>query len=122
MDRFTAFVLLAIGLIYGDLDADNLFHRLVLPAVVLGSLLYLFWYKAFLALAGAAVCYHFMDIESQSIISGGLMPLLFGICVMLFLLWSGLGNLTSGIGGSGDGGGFFGDGGGGDGGGGDGGG
>jgi hypothetical protein len=94
--KVTAVVLLAIGLIYSDLDANNLFFGMVLPAVVIGCLLYLFWYKAFLALAGATLCYHFMDLESMSLIRGGLLPLLFGIFVMLFLLWSGLGALNGG--------------------------
>ena len=117
MEKFTAFVLLAIGLIYADLESDNLFYNLVLPGVVLASLLYLFWYRAFLALTGAALSYHFMDLGSQSMIRGGLMPLLLGLCLVLFLLWSGLGFLFSGGSASGDGGGDFGDfGGGGDGG------
>lgn len=117
MEKFTALVLLAAGLIYSDLEADNLFHSLLLPGVVLASLIYLFWYKAFFALVGAVASFHFMDLESQSMLRGGLMPLLFGICVVLFLLWSGLTNLVGGND-YGDGGGF-GDFGGGDGGGGD---
>jgi hypothetical protein len=115
--RFTALILLGIGLVYGDLDADNPFYRLALPALTLGSLLYLFWYKAFLALAGAVVCYHFMDLQSQSLLQGGLLPMLFGLCVILFLLWSGLLNLIGAAGGGDGGSDFFGDAGGGDGGG-----
>ncbi|MEJ2454408.1 MAG: hypothetical protein P8103_09660 [Candidatus Thiodiazotropha sp.] len=114
MDKFTAFVLLGIGLVYSDLESEQLFYSLVLPGVVIASLLYLFWYRAFLALSGAALCYHLMDLGSQSLIRGGLMPFLFALCCLLFLLWSGLGTLTggSGYGDGGDFGDFGGDGGG----------
>ena len=105
MEKFTAFVLLGIGLVYSDLESSNLFYSWALPALVLACLIFLFWYKAFLALCGAYLCYHFMDVESQSLLRGGLMPLLFGLCVILFLFWAGLGNLFSG-GGDGTGGGF----------------
>jgi hypothetical protein len=71
MDKFTACVLLAIGLVYADLESEQLFHSLELPAVVIASLLYLFWYWAFLALSGAAFCFHFMDLGSVSFIRGG---------------------------------------------------
>ena len=118
MEKFTAIVLLAIGLIYADLESDNLFLSLVLPGVVLATLLYLFWYRAFLALCGAVLSYHFMDLGGQSVLRGAVMPILFGLCLALFLLWSGLGLLLGGGNGYGDGGGDFGDfGGGGDGGG-----
>lgn len=105
MDKFTATFLLAVGAIYSDLDSDNLFYNFVLPALLVGSLLYLFSLKAFLALAGAALAYHYMDLTSQSFFSGLLMPLLFGICLLFFMLWSGLGRYAGG----GDGGGDFGD-------------
>ena len=104
MDRFTAFFLVAVGLVYGDLDAENPFYRLVLPGLLIASLLYLFWFRAFLALAGAALAYHFMDISGQSLFRGAVLPILFGVCLICFLLWSGLGRY-----GGGDGGGDFGD-------------
>ena len=105
MEKLTAFVLLGIGLVYSDLDSSSLLYSLLLPGLVLACLVYLFWYKAFLALCGAYLCYHFMDLGSQSMLRGGLLPLLFGLCLILFLLWSGLGRLLGG-GGHGDGGGF----------------
>ncbi len=111
MEKFAAFVFLGIGLVYSDLESEQLFYSLVLPGVVIASLLYLFWYRAFLALTGAALCYHFMDLGSQSPIRGGLLPILFALCCVLFLLWSGLGTLTGGSDG-GDFGDFGGDGGG----------
>ncbi len=104
MERFTAFVLLAIGLVYSDLDADSVFYSLALPGLVLATLLYLFWLRAFMALTGAVLCWHFMDLESHSLLSGGLMPLLFALCVLLFIFWSGLGRLLGGGRGSSDGG------------------
>jgi uncharacterized membrane protein YgcG len=121
MDRFTALFLIAVGLIYGDLEADNPFYRLVLPGLLIASLLYLFWFKAFLALSGAVLSYHYMDLSGQSLFKGGVLPFIFFICLICFLLWSGLSRYGSGDGGGGDfgdfSGGGFGDGGGGDGGG-----
>ena len=105
MEKLTAFVLLGVGLVYSDLDSPNLFHSLLLPGLVLACLLYLFWYRAFIALCGAYLSYHFMDLESSSMLRGGVMPLLFGLCLILFLFWSGLGRLLGG-GGQSDGGGF----------------
>ncbi len=106
MERFTAFVLLAVGLVYSDLDADSFWYSLALPGLVVATLLYLFWFRAFMALAGAALCWYFMDLESRSLLSGGLMPFLFALCVLLFVFWSGLTRRLGGGRGSGDGGGF----------------
>ena len=57
MEKLIAFVLLCTGLVYSDLASSNLFYSLLLPTLVIACLLYLFWYKAFLALCGAYLSY-----------------------------------------------------------------
>lgn len=119
MIKIAAWFMVAVGLIYSDLDSRSFLHGVVLPLLLTLSLMYLFWLKGFIALVAAVGSFHYMDIGSTSNFEGVVLPLFFAACVMYLIWWLG-GHL--GPGDTGAGGGFSGDSGGGDTGGGDGGG
>ena len=90
MDRFTAFFLGVVGLVSSEIGSDDLWHGYVFPAVLLGSLLYLFWLKGFLAIAGAVAAFHFMDLDSPSLFKAVLLPLFLVVCIIYFIWWAGV--------------------------------
>lgn len=78
-----------------DLASQSLFTGYALPGILVVCLMYLFWFKGFLALVGAAGAFHYMDLSSQSTFEGVLLPVFFGICLIYFSWWLLLVNFVS---------------------------
>lgn len=113
MDRAIAFFFVAVGAVYSELGSDDLWHGYALPALFVLGLLYLFWYRGFLAIAAGAAAFHFMDVNSASLFKGLVLPIFFGVCVLYLMWWAGTSGFSGGDSfGSGDGGCGWGDGGG----------
>ncbi len=114
MDKAIAFFFIAVGLVYSDLASSHWLYGYLLPGALVLGLAYLFWPRPFLALCGGYFTFQYMDIGSQSWFSGVILPLIFALCVLYFILWMGMAAVTeAGQGGSlgGDSGGDCGDGG-----------
>lgn len=120
MDKTIALFIVAVGLVYSNLESSHWFFGYLLPAASLLGLAYLLWLKPFLALCGAYFSFQSMDLNSQSWFNGVLLPLFFALCVFYLIGWLTTAAVLENTGGTfgGDaGGGDWGDGGGGDGGG-----
>jgi len=90
MEKTIALFIVAVGLVYSDLDSPHWFFGYLLPAALVLGLAYLLWLRPFVALCGAYFSFQHMDVGSQSWFSGVVLPLLFALCVFYLLWWMGM--------------------------------
>lgn len=88
MNKLLALFAIALGLVYSELGSTDFINGLLFPALLVGGLLYLSWFKGFIAILAAGVAFHFMDIEGQGLFTAILLPIFFGICLIYLLFWS----------------------------------
>lgn len=90
MIRVVAFIGAALGTVYAEPGATDLWAGYVLPAMFVLSLAYLFWLQGFVALVLGALSWYYMDLSGGDWFTAGALPLLFGALLVYFLWWLGL--------------------------------
>lgn len=78
----------AYGFIYGELGAPDLWHGLFLPGVFVLCVMYLFWFKGFVAIAIGLAAYQMTEIEGQSVLRSIIAPLIVAICIIYLAWWA----------------------------------
>ena len=96
MIKVVAFFGAAVGAVYAEPGAGNIWTGLLLPALFLVCVAFLFWFQGFAVLGLGAASWYFMDLAGGDWFSAGLLPLAFGACLVYFLWWFGF-NLCSGF-------------------------
>ncbi|MCH9638874.1 MAG: hypothetical protein K0U40_05210 [Betaproteobacteria bacterium] len=87
MDKFIALFSVALGAVYSDLGAEDLFGKFLFPLLFIAGIAYLFWFKGLLAITFGSVAAYYSDISSTSIMQSILLPLFIVFCMLYLLFW-----------------------------------
>ena len=85
--KVLAIVVALLSFAYVDFGSDSILVGYVLPGLLGLSLMFLFWFKGFVAIVVGAAAFQNMNLSSQSTFTGVFLPVVFGICLIYFAWW-----------------------------------